>query len=72
MRRCCVFVVALAALAQDPLPAIREDVNLVPVTFGATDGNGSGQIPLDGCDSPGDIEASLVSLRRPTGFLPEL
>jgi hypothetical protein len=38
MRRCCVFVVALAALAQDPEPAIREDVNLVPVTFWAIDG----------------------------------
>ncbi len=41
MRWCCVFVVALAALAQEPEPAIRADVNLVPVTFSATDGKGT-------------------------------
>jgi Ca-activated chloride channel homolog len=41
MRQCCVFVVALAALAQEPEPTIRADVNLVPVTFLATDGKGA-------------------------------
>ena len=41
MRRCCFFAFAFAALAQEPEPAIRADVNLVPVTFSATDGAGA-------------------------------
>ena len=41
MRRCFFFAVALGALAQAPEPAIRADVNLVPITFSATDGNGA-------------------------------
>ncbi len=42
MRRwCCVFIIALAALAQEPESAIRVDVNLVPVTFSATDAKGA-------------------------------
>lgn len=41
MRRCCFFAFAFAALAQEPEPAIRADVNLVPVTFSATDGTGA-------------------------------
>jgi hypothetical protein len=32
MRQCCFFAIALAALAQEPEPAIRTDVKLVPVT----------------------------------------
>ncbi len=40
-RWCCVFVIALVALAQEPEPAIRADFNLVPVTFSATDGKGT-------------------------------
>jgi Ca-activated chloride channel homolog len=41
MRRCCVFVIALAGLAQEPEPAIRAEVSLVPITFSATDGKGT-------------------------------
>lgn len=41
MRRCCLFAMALAALAQEPEPAFRAEVNMVPVTFSATDGNGA-------------------------------
>jgi hypothetical protein len=39
MRRSYFFAIALAALAQESEPAIRADVNLVPVTFSATDAN---------------------------------
>jgi VWFA-related protein len=41
MRRYCFFAIAFAAWAQEPEPAIRADVSLVPVTFSATDGNGA-------------------------------
>jgi VWFA-related protein len=41
MRWCCCFAIALAALAQEPEPPIRVYVNLVPVTFLATDLNGA-------------------------------
>jgi len=41
MRRCSFFAIALAALAQQPEPRIRADVDLVPVTFSAADGNGT-------------------------------
>jgi Ca-activated chloride channel homolog len=41
MRWGCALVVALATLAQEPEPAIRAEVNLVPVTFSVTDGKGT-------------------------------